>query len=125
MTLDQVREIIDQNIELITVDARGLAESRERAAKFLTVVAILANYLKDLEIEIGKYSATVEASFAQAMRESDGKNVTEKKAFAEENPLYSKNKVAMSQFDAQRNWIKTYMKIFENAHLMFRQYSRE
>lgn len=125
MNLSQIEQIIKNHVELITIDAKGLAEARERASKFLTITALLANYLRDLEIEIGKHSATVEASYAQSIKISDAKNITEKKVYAVEDPVYSRNKVTMDQLEAQRNWIKTYMRIFENAHLMFRQYSRE
>lgn len=125
MTLDQVQNIIAEHVELITLDAKGLAEAGLRASKFLVVSSILSTYLKDLETELGKLDANLEASFAQASKTSGGKNVTEKKLDAQMDPEVLKLAHAKSQMDALRTWLRTHIKIFENSHVMYRQFSRE
>lgn len=125
MTLEQIEEIVNDCINHITLDAKGLAEARERAAKFLTAQAILANYMRLLEVELGKHETVTEVAYSQAIIETDGKNITEKKAHVIRNPLYQKERDKLMELEAQKNWLKTHMKVLENAHLMFRQFARE
>lgn len=125
LTLAQVRDLIDRCIDLITVDAKGLAEAKDRCAKFLTAQALLTNYMEVLEVEIGKHDAVTEAALAQAIDEADVKGITEKKVKAQANPVYAQTKIKMLELKAQHNWLKTHMKILENAHIMYRQYIRD
>lgn len=125
MNLQQIEELINENVGLITVDAKGLAEAGMRSAKFLVVCSILATYLKQLETELGKVDANTAAIFGQAVKNAIGKNITEKKTEAGMDPEVLKTAHLKSALDAQRTWIKTHIKIFENAHVMYRQFSRE
>ena len=125
LTLAQVRDLVEKCIDLITVDAKGLAEAKERCAKFLTAQALMTNYMEVLEVEIGKHDAVTEAALSRAVSEADAKNVTEKKLLAQANPSYSRPKIKLSELKAQHTWLKTHMKIMENAHIMYRQYIRD
>ena len=125
MTLEQVQQIVNDCLTLITVDGKGLNEARERAAKFLTANALLANYMHELEVELGKHETVTELAFSQAIQESDGKNIAEKKAHVIQNPLYRKELEMLKELEARKNWVKTQMKVLENAHLMFRQFARD
>ena len=125
MTLEQIEIIVNDCIEKIKVDGKGLAEARERAAKFLTAQALLTNYMKTLEVEIGKHETVTELAYSQAITETDGKNITEKKTHVIRNPLYKNEREKLKELEAQRNWLKTHMKVLENAHLMFRQFARD
>jgi len=125
MDLKQIEDMIDEHVEMITIDARGLAEARERAGKFLRASAILTTYLKALEEQSAKVSTLVEANYATAVSSADGKNITEKKTNAALNKSYTSSKEIEGRVNAQRNWLRGFIKIFENAHLMYRQYSRE
>jgi len=123
-TIDQMEEIIDKGVQEIAVTAHALADAQPRAARFLTRVAILTNFLRTLEEDLPKHQTLVNAQYATAIRMADGKNITEKKVEAEANPVYSEAVEAKAAIDAQRDWVKNYIKIFDNAHIMFRQYSR-
>lgn len=125
MNLEQIEQLINENIELITVDARGLAEAGIRSSKFLVICSILATYLKQLETELGKVDANTAAIFGQAIKNALGKNITEKKTEASMDPEVLKIAYMKSSLDAQRTWIRTHIRIFENAHVMYRQFSRE
>ena len=125
MTFEQIEKLINECISLIKVDAQGLAEARDRAAKFLTAQALLVNYMREVETELGKHETVTEVAYSQALRETDGKNITEKKSHVIENPLYRKEKDQLSELEAKRNWLKTHIKVLENAHLMFRQFARD
>lgn len=125
MDFKQVEDFVDQHLDLIKVDAKSLAASRERAAQFLVAQAILANHVKSLEEARATLSSLVEARYANAIRITDGKNITEKKTFVAENAEYVEVREQLENLDAECNWTKTHMKIFENAHVLFRQFSKD
>lgn len=125
MDLENLKILINEHVRLITIDAKGIIEAKERAGKFLQVHAILSGQLMELEVQIAKLNTLVTAQFATAVDESTGKSITEKKVHAERNPAYAQARENFEIAEAQRSWIKNYMKIFDNAHVMFRQYSRE
>lgn len=125
MNIEDAEKIIDDHVQLIIITAEGLGEARERASKFLVANALLAAFLKNLEVQKAKISTLVDAHYAQALREAPGKGVTEKKVNAVTDSSYAKMREALDQLDAQRDWLRNHIKIFENAHLMYRQYSRE
>ena len=125
MNLEFIQKTIEDHLDLIEINAVALAQSRERAGKFLVVQAILTSYLKDLEEAQAKITTIREASYAQSIKMADGKNITEKKVEAEANPEYSSYREASERVAAEINWIKGHIKIFENAHILFRQSLRE
>ncbi len=125
MNQEQIQDLVTESLDLIEINASALGDGKRRAARFLVVQAILATYLKSLEECKAKTDVMLEAQFAQAVFGAEGKNVTEKKVSASANKDYSNVKEAMGNIDAEINWIKTHLKIFDNAHLMFRQYTRE
>lgn len=125
MDFTSIERIVNEHLDLVNVDAVALATGKERAGKFLVVQSILANYLKGLQDARAKVSTVVDASYAQAIRIAEGKNITEKKTMAECDKDYAQNREGLETLDSEVNWVKTHMEIFNNAHLMFRQYSRD
>lgn len=125
MDLQQVTNLINEHIDLVEVNASALASSKDRAAKFLVIQAILATYLKGLEDGKAKLKTMVDATYAQSILGASGKNVTENKIIAEADPAYARVREGSEELDSEINWIKTHMKIFENAHILFRQFLRE
>jgi hypothetical protein len=125
MNIEDIKTLIDEHIDLIAIDAKGLAESRERSAKFLVIQSILATFIRDFESEKAKVMGAKEAAYAQAIRLIDGKNITEKKIFVAEDPTYTQFEQAAAELEAIRDYIKTHMKIFENAHILYRAFSRD
>jgi hypothetical protein len=125
MQYEEIEKLIEDHIDLIHVDANALANSKDRSARFLVIQAILATYLKSLEEAKAQLTTITEASFAQAIKYASGKNVTENKISASVDPQYSSTRENSEKLDAEINWIKTHMKIFENAHILFRQFLRE
>lgn len=125
MTFHDLEKIVSEHIDLIEISATALASGKDRAAKFLVMEAILVNHLKTLEEGKAQLATLTNASYAQAMLMADGKNVTENKAKAENDPHYAQVREASEMIDAEINWVKNHMKIFDNAHVMFRQYTRD
>lgn len=125
MSFPQIEEIVLEHVELIRIDSNAIAQGKERAGKFLVVEALLANHLKTLEDAKAQVSTLSNANYAQAMMSQNGKNVTENKILAESSPEYSQTRETLEKLDSEINWTKNHMKIFDNAHIMFRQYTRE
>lgn len=125
MTLTEIETLIEETVELIAVNAHSLADAKPRASRFLVVNAILSSYLKDLEEELPKYQTVEDANYAQAIQSVEGKNITEKKANVATVTDYTDARENKEKLNALRDWIKNHIKIFDHAHLMYRQYSRE
>ena len=125
MDISQVQEIISDHLELITIDAKSLADAKVRASKLLVVQSVLATFLRDFEEEKSKIKTLQLATYSQVVKSVEGKNVTEKKINVEADPGYASYREALEKMEGIRDYLRTHIKIFENAHLMFRQYSRE
>lgn len=125
MDFSQVKDLVNEHIDLITITAAGLAQATERATKFLIIQSILVSYLKDVDDDIAKVDVAKEAIFADSIRKSDGKTITEKKINVAEDINFSSIKQQREELDSLRSWVKGHIKIFENAHLLYRQNSRE
>ena len=126
MNLEQVQQLIDEHVDLIILDAKGLAEAKDRCGKFLWLTAVLTSYLKDLEIKKAKVKTLERTKYFEAIQsETDTKQVTEKKLRAEGNVIYTSAREALEEVDALRTWIRGYVEVFNNAHVTYRQYSRE
>lgn len=123
MTNREITTFIDENMNLIVVNAKGIAEAQQRAGKFLLACSTLAHYLMGIEISLAKLRTLYEIAFANAIDVAGGKTITEKKVNAIKNVDYANAKEKYEIIEAQRAWIKTNIKIFENAHILFRQLS--
>lgn len=125
MTFDEINIIVKDHLALVAIKGDALAQAKTRAAKFLVAEAILADHLKELQQAKAQLQTISTATYAQVMKGLDSKKVTENKINAEADPSYSQNREALEMIDAEAGWIKTHMKIFENAHVMYRQYGNE
>ena len=123
MSIDQIEGIVDRGVEEIAVTAASLADAGPRAGRFLTRVAVLTDFLRALEEELPKHQTLVNVQYATAINSAMGKGITEKKVEAEANPVYCDAVEKKAAVDAQRDWVRNYIKIFDNAHVMYRQYS--
>ena len=125
MTFEQIQGLVDEHLEMILSESRSPYEAQDKARKFLVIQSLLASYFKDVEEQFIKLQTVQDAMYSQSIRCIDGKNITEKKVFVSEDPAYVKSREELETQDALKNWVKTHIKIFENAHLSFRQESKE
>lgn len=120
-----IEEFISEHIDLITVDNRSLAQATERAAKFLVAQAVLSSEIKNLEEQKAKIQTLNSTNYAIALQGVEAKNVTEKKMLADTDKNYIEVREALETVDANITYLKTHIRIFENAHVLFRQHSKE
>lgn len=120
---DLIKDFIEKNIKLIEINPESLKNALERAGKFLVAEAVLTSLLKEVEMSLAKTTSIERGMFSQCILESTGKNVTQQKIDAESNPAYIKAREEHEELEAKRRWIKSYVDIFRNAHVMYRQHS--
>jgi len=121
LTHDQIELKVAEHVSLIAITADGLAEGRERCAKFLVMIAILTDYLKQVDTDIAGVVTLKDAMYSQAIKGVSGKNVTEKKINVAENTDYTQIRQQYEEMQALHEWVKGHIKIFDHAHLMYRQ----
>lgn len=122
---DEIFEVVQDQLDLITVTAEGLASSKDRAARFLVVQATLIEYLRQVDEELAKRSTLKEATYANKISQVAGKNITEKKISIATDEEYSSVRESYEELEALREWVKGHIRIFENAHILYRGFSRE
>ena len=125
ITFKQLQELVQEHIALIEINKYAFQEARERTAKFLVIQAHLTNHLKELDDIKVKCSTLEKATYAQALMQQGGKNVTENKINAEADPTYASARESIELIDAEINWVKKHYEIFGNSHIQFRQISAE
>jgi len=121
MTFDELQDKVDEAVKLILITPKGLASAKERAAKFLLIMAFLANYQRELTSKHAKAQTLLDATYAKAIVNAEGKSVTEKKVHAASDSDYAEARELSEVYSGEREWVKTYIRIFENAHLTYRQ----
>lgn len=121
LTLEELQKLVNDHLSLVEINKNAYNEARERTALFLVIQAHLANHLKSLEDVKVKVSTVEKATYAQALLEAGGKNVTENKINAEASPAYAASRESVELVDSEINWTKRHYEIFGNAHIMFRQ----
>lgn len=124
LSIEQIEEVVEKGVTEIAINAHALADAQPRAGRFLVRVAVLTDFLRTLEEDLPKHQTLVNAQYATAINSASGKGITEKKVEAEANPVYTDAVEKKAAIDAQRDWVKNHIKIFDNAHIMYRQYSR-
>jgi len=134
MTYEEIKVKIDQHIKLIEIGRQGFAESNERASKFLIINAILGDYLYEIDMELVKLKTIKDAAYCDTLNDvplidKEGNKikmtVTEKKTMVNGHKSFTDNREACEELEALREWIKGNMKIFQDAHVHYRQMSRE
>lgn len=123
LTIEQIEGIVERGVAEIAVTPASLADAAPRAGRFLTRVAVLTDFLKTVEEELPKYQTKVNMTYAQAILQAGGKNITEKKVEAEASPAYSLALEEQGAQQAKHNWVKNHIKNFENAHVLYRQFA--
>jgi hypothetical protein len=122
---NEIFEVVQGQLDLITVTPEGLASSKDRAARFLVVQATLIEYLRQVDEELAKRSTLKEATYANKISTIVGKNITEKKIIIATDEEYSSVRESYEELEALREWVKGHIRIFENAHILYRGFSRE
>lgn len=107
-------------IEKILTKPRKEEEAETLAKEFLHIMAQLADEQEQLETKEGFYKGQVEATLAKAFRNLEGSAAAKEKE-SKDDPEYLDALAERSANESGVSWIKTYLMIFQNSHLIFRQ----
>lgn len=121
----ELEQYIQEHVALIVINNKSLAEATSRSAQFLVAQAVISGEIKNLEQAKSGLITLTEVKHTVAIAKSDGKNITEKKGQADSDPEYTSVREALEAIEADITYLKTHMRIFENAHVLFRQHSKE
>ncbi len=122
---DEIKELVDGLVDSITVTDEGLSEARERSANFLVGQAVLTSHLKDVDEELAKLATARDATYAHSLSKVTGENITQKKINVANETDYTTLRQQYEELESKREWLKGHIKIFENAHILYRSFSRE
>jgi len=125
LDFSDVEKLVQDNLELIIVSPESYSEYKERAGNFLVIQAFLTTYLKDVVDELSKYESLKEAMYADVISEAEGKSITEKKINVAKKSGYVSIRESFEQLESVKEWVKGHIKIFENAHIFYRGFSRD
>lgn len=120
MEFEQIKQLVDDHIDLIALGPKAHKEALDRTTRFLIVIALLADYKLELERRKAKVATMRDAFYSHAVTTAEGKNVTEKKVQAESNKQYTDQRESVEEIDAEMWWLKTHIDMFNNAHLTYR-----
>jgi hypothetical protein len=123
LSIEQVEDIVERGVEEIAITAASLADAAPRAGRFLVRVAVLTDFLRDVEDDSPRHQTAVNMTYNQAIYNAGGKNITEKKVEAEANAEYNKALEDQGKHESMRTWVKNHIKNFDNAHILYRQHS--
>lgn len=125
MTFSEIEILVQETVDLIAVTSHSLADAKPRASRFLVVNSLISTFLRELEEELPKYQTLEDAEYAQALSCATGKTITEKKVNVSMVAQYTSARETREKLLAMRTWLKNHITIFDHAHLMYRQYSRD
>ncbi len=121
----EIKSMVDGLVDEITVTDEGLSEAKERSANFLVGQAVLTSHLKEVSGELAKLATARDATYAHSLSKVTGENITQKKINVANETEYTALREQYEELEAKREWLKNFIKIFENAHILYRSFSRE
>lgn len=124
MNEEQLKVKIAEHMALIKYSGRGINEAAERACAFLIITALILEEKRICEDDLAKIETLVSASQFQAYSRAKG-NTTDKRMATEQDQAHATWKESKAQCENKIKLYKGYIQIFENAHVSYRQFSRE
>lgn len=124
--MNDLKEFIYHYSALLPVGTSvSYVESERRAGEFLVAMAKVTDLKHDLSDEKIKLLSIQTATYAQEMSKGTAKTVTENKLTAEASKEYVDSREALESVENHISYLKAYYDIFLNAHLFYRQMSKE
>lgn len=127
MNINDLIAEIEEYTDLLPTSGNSVSKStaEDRATKFLVISSKLVNAKFFASEDKIKALSITKSIFAQVTKEAEGKNVTEKKLNAEANPDYQEAREYLEKIESKVDFLKAYISIFSDAHVFYRQLSKE
>lgn len=119
-------DFVERYLEMLpTEGVVSDVEAQRRASEFLVACSHLVAYKHQVRDELIKAKSVRDASYAQAMANAQGSNAPTREANASADPMYMRNREEYESAENRVYTIQTYYDIFFNAHVFYRQLSKE
>lgn len=123
--MEEIKQKIEEGVELLPVEkAVSEREAERRAGHFLRLMAQITDTIDSLGDEKIRASSLQTAIYPKLMAQDGSKQVTEKKANVEGHADYIEARENLEAVENKLNYLKTYFKIFEHAHVFYRQLAK-
>jgi hypothetical protein len=124
--MTEIKHYIQQFVALLPVGTSvSYTEAERRASEFLVASATLVDWKHVLSGEKIKLLSVQTVVYAEQMGKGTAKTVTENKLTAEASSEYTKAREELEAIDNDISYLKAYLELFNNAHLFYRQLSKE
>ncbi|RLI54075.1 MAG: hypothetical protein DRP09_14030 [Candidatus Thorarchaeota archaeon] len=124
MVNEELKDLIEGGLADIRLGTKGFGEAIDRATRFLLIQASLADVKLGFEEELAKKNTLCDGYFHDALKNSEAKQVTEKKLDAGTDVDYAKSRENKEILEAEIKYLRTLMDIFGNAHVTYRQIAK-
>lgn len=124
MTDEQLQAKISECLELIKYSSKSLTEAPDRATKFLIMQAFLVDAKRAAEEDRVKLTTLSEMTYSQAIGKANG-GITERKLEADRDEEYQGAREALGDCEAKISWLRGYIDVMNNAHIVYRNLMKE
>ncbi len=124
MDFEDIQKLISDHIEMLPAKNVKIHEAEELAPKFLALLHSIVTVKLSVEEQKIGYQTLIDVVYKDCMGEAAGKTITEKKISAVAMKDYRESREALELAEARIDFLKANMKIFENAHIFYRQISK-
>lgn len=124
MTFEELQVLIDHYIDKLPSKNVKMHEAEDLAPQFLKLLNAIATVRLVLDNERIEAKSLEEVTYRDCIQRAEGKNVTEKKIDAVAMLEYQEGREAVERADAKIEYLKANTKIFENAHIFYRQVAK-
>jgi hypothetical protein len=120
-----IHDMVDEYNELLPMATTiSQVDAEMRATKFLVAVALLTNIKHALGDELIAATSVEKGVYAKIMNRDESKTVGQRDANVKAHPEYIAAREALEKVENDMDFIKTYQKIYDNAHIFYRQLAR-
>ena len=124
--MNDMKDFIEKYKALLPVGTSiSYTEAEKRAGEFLYAMAIITDWRHEFTKEKIKLISFQTVTYAQELCKGTAKTMTENKVVAEASEAYIASREDLEGSENDILYLKTYYEIFHNAHIFFRQLSKE
>jgi len=124
--MNDFKEMIAEYAKLLPVGTSiSYTEAERRAGEFLVAQAKVTDLKHIFSKEKIAQLSLQTATYANEMSKGTSKTVTENKLNAEASEAYIAVRESLEEIENDIAYLKTYYEIFNNAHIFFRNLSKE
>lgn len=121
-----IQNLIESNLDILELDeVISGVEASKRAAKALRVATHLINHRYELLQSKVSTKSLRDAEFARAISTSEGKDAKTREANSKADKGYVEARERYEQDEVGVSTIDAYIKLFENAHILYRGLGKE